>query len=85
MTTRTFHHGFICLNCRGPLAVIDTRQSYVKEEDRKAVRKDAQQRLRKYCCINCGRRCGSLEILNPQYYAIKDLPKSTIRQKFGER
>ena len=88
--SKKFSQGFLCSGCRGPLVVVDTRQAYdvtkgTKNAPRKrTIRKNAQQRLRKYCCINCGKRFSSIEIMNPQYYAIRPLPLSTRKQKFGE-
>uniref|UniRef100_A0A6M3IK99 Uncharacterized protein n=1 Tax=viral metagenome TaxID=1070528 RepID=A0A6M3IK99_9ZZZZ len=72
---------FICPACRGQLYCIDTRTTKNEFEKLKNIRRDAQHVIRVYVCIECSRRYKGIEVLNPQHYAIRDIPKSYLRMK----
>ena len=62
--------------CRGSLYCLDTVSHHGQEEQTKSVRVVAQHVIRYYACIECGRRYKGIEVLNPQHYRIKPIPKS---------
>ena len=72
---------FICPECRGQLYCIDTRTTKDEFEKLKDIRRDAQHVVRIYVCIECSKRYKGMEILNPQFYAVRPIPKSYLKRK----
>ena len=62
--------------CGGALYCLDT---FSRQEAPKTIRRievASQYTIRNYCCIECGRRYKSVEVLNPVAYKIRPMPKS---------
>jgi len=73
----------ICSECRSELYCLDSRyvrrgeitvQHYIKH----------QIRMRYYGCANCDNRFIGTEVLNPQPYTRKKMPRSRRKLLFGE-
>jgi predicted nucleic acid-binding Zn ribbon protein len=73
-------NSFLCPECRGFIYCLDSRVS--GRENKRQVIKNSQQRLRKYCCIECGRRYVSIEVLNSNPYTVKPMPETIVRKSW---
>ena len=67
-------------DCRGSLYCVDSRSTTHKNE---RIRSDSQIVLRRYCCVECGSRYVSTEVLNSQVYKIKPMPEGKLKQLIG--
>ena len=60
--------------CRGDLYNVDRRYT---------GRYENQQIVRYYCCVDCGARFKSLEVLNPIPHSFKPLSEKFMKKRFG--
>ena len=72
--------------CYGDLYCINTRQLLNNVEQgmkmQNTIRYSSQSRVRRYCCVNCGARYLSVEVLNPVSYSKRELPKYRKKNLF---
>ena len=70
--------------CYGDLYCLESNTVSDYVEGRLPLKRTSQIKIRRLCCVECGARYISTEVLNPTAYSFRVLPKSKRKVIYGE-